>query len=218
MIEFIPDLIRCGVEITEAIVDALPDIIKALVDAAPDIIDALIDGFLDNDIAKAFVDMFTDVWDAVSKAFEGFVGDAVFWGKDLVENFISGITDNMPSIEDAVGEKGVTGKVRKFMHFSEPDEGPLSDFHTYAPDMMKLFAKGIKDNTSVVTDAVGDAFNFGGNIKGSMSVPTMPKLITPTTNQNITVVLELDKTQFAKTVFNLNNMETQRMGVRLANV
>ena len=44
--------------------------------------------------------------------------------------------------------------------FSEPEEGPLSDFHTYAPDMMKLFAKGITDNAGLVTDAAERAFNL----------------------------------------------------------
>lgn len=216
-IECIPDLIRCGVEITEAIVEALPEIISALIDAVPDIINSIIEAFKENRIIEEFVSMFTDVWNSVKEAFEGFVGDAVFWGADLVDNFISGIDSKIDDLKESVGENGVTGTVRKFMHFSEPDEGPLSDFSTYAPDMMKTFAQGIKNNTSVVTDAVSSAFDFGGMIAGGM--PTggaqMPGLITPTASQPVQVTLVLDKQQLGKVVFDLNNQERQRVGVML---
>lgn len=217
LIECIPDLIECGIEIVKAIVEALPEIISALIDAVPGIITAIIDAFKENKIVEEFVSMFTDVWNSVKEAFEGFVGDAVFWGADLVDNFISGIDSKIDDLKESVGENGVTGTVRKFMHFSEPDEGPLSDFSTYAPDMMKTFAQGIRDNTSVVTDAVSSAFDFGGMITGGM--PTggaqMPRLITPTASQPIQVTLVLDKQQLGKVVFDLNNQERQRVGVTL---
>ena len=216
LIECIPDLIDCGIEIVKAIVEAIPDIIKALIDEVPNIISSIIDAFKENKIIDEFVNMFTDVWNSVKEAFEGFVGDAVFWGADLVDNFISGIDSKIDDLKDSVGENGVTGTVRKFMHFSEPDEGPLSDFSTYAPDMMKTFAQGIRDNTSVVTGAVSDAFNFGGMITGQQTGGgALPGLITPTATQPITIVLELDKQQFGKIVYNMNQAETQRVGVTL---
>ncbi|MCM1561338.1 MAG: phage tail tape measure protein, partial [Butyrivibrio sp.] len=34
---------------------------------------------------------------------------------------------------------------------SEPDEGPLSNFHTFMPDMIGLLGKGIKDNLGKLT-------------------------------------------------------------------
>lgn len=216
LIECIPDLIDCGIEIVKAIVEAIPDIIKALIDEVPNIISSIIDAFKENKIIDEFVNMFTDVWNSVKEAFEGFVGDAVFWGADLVDNFISGIDSKIDDLKESVGENGVTGTVRKFMHFSEPDEGPLSDFHTYAPDMMELFAKGIKDNTSVVTNAVDDAFNFGGMIKGSAPSDSMTSgLITPTAGRDLTVILQVNEEQLGKVVYRLNNNETQRVGVDL---
>lgn len=146
----------------------------------------------------------------------GLIDDALFWGRDLLENFIGGITKNMDIVTKGIDD--LASAIEERIHFSEPDVGPLSNFHTYAPDMMKEFAQGIKDNTSVVTGAVNDAFNFGSNITGGGFGMGGAGLITPTAGQGITVVLELDKAQLAKTVFNLNNAETQRMGVRLTNV
>ena len=45
--------------------------------------------------------------------------------------------------------------------------GPLSNFHTYAPDMLKLFADGIRENVGLVTSAVDDMAN---GISGEMTV------------------------------------------------
>ena len=46
--------------------------------------------------------------------------------------------------------------IEDMIGFSEPDKGPLSRFHTYGPDMMKLLAQGIRDNVGLVQDAIGD--------------------------------------------------------------
>lgn len=160
-------------------------------------------------------DKFTEMVDKIKEIITGLIDEALTWGGDLVDNFVQGITDS-DSLEDAVGEEGVAGTVRKFLHFSKPDEGPLADFDTYAPDMMELFAKGITDNTRVVGDAVRGAFDFGGMITGGMPTGAqMPGLITPTASQPIQVTLVLDKQQLGKVVFDLNNQERQRVGVTL---
>ena len=36
--------------------------------------------------------------------------------------------------------ENVASRVRSLLHFSVPDEGPLSDADTYMPDFMKLLA------------------------------------------------------------------------------
>jgi hypothetical protein len=54
--------------------------------------------------------------------------------------------------------------ISNLIGFSEPEEGPLSNFHTYAPDMMNLFIKGIKDNTKALQDQIIDTFDFGNSI------------------------------------------------------
>ena len=85
---------------------------------------------------------------------------ALEWGKDLIGNFVQGIKDKVGDVVDAVA--GVADTVKDFLGFSEPDKGPLSDFHTYAPDMIDLFTKGIRDNLSEVSSAssaMADAMN-----------------------------------------------------------
>ena len=55
----------------------------------------------------------------------------------------------------------VAQTVKDYLGFSEPKKGPLSNFHTYAPDMIDLFIKGIRDNESKLTDPIEKTFDFG---------------------------------------------------------
>lgn len=50
--------------------------------------------------------------------------------------------------------QGVASQVRSLLHFSVPDEGPLSDADEYMPDFMELLAKGIQGNSGSVISRV----------------------------------------------------------------
>lgn len=80
------------------------------------------------------------------------------WGSDLINNFVDGLKAKWESVKGAVTE--VANIIKRLLHFSEPDEGPLKDFHTFAPDMMNLFIKGINDNKRKLYNSVSDAFDF----------------------------------------------------------
>ena len=106
--------------------------------------------------------IFSNLKNALSNILSGIVSSMRNWGADMINSFVSGIQSKISAVTDAVS--GVASKVKSFLHFSEPDVGPLADFSTYAPDMMKLFAKGIADNTDVVTDQIQKSFDFGDMI------------------------------------------------------
>ena len=78
-------------------------------------------------------------------------GKALQWGKDLIGNFVDGIKGKLDKAGDAAG--WIAEKVAGFLHFSEPDEGPLANFHTFAPDMVKLFAQGITQSLPMLERA-----------------------------------------------------------------
>ena len=46
------------------------------------------------------------------------------------------------------GSLGVADTIRSFLHFSVPDEGPLTDFESWMPDFMSGLAKGIQKTKS----------------------------------------------------------------------
>lgn len=78
--------------------------------------------------------------------------EASSWGSDVASNFAAGIRNGISWVANAAST--LASKVRQFIHFSEPDIGPLSDFHTYMPDMLKEMAKGIYDNSYLVENAM----------------------------------------------------------------
>lgn len=78
--------------------------------------------------------------------------EALGWGKDIINGIVSGIKSAASAVGKAVN--GVAQDIRKFLHFSVPDEGPLADFESWMPDFMSGLAKGIENSKSLVTDAI----------------------------------------------------------------
>ncbi|MCD8371799.1 MAG: hypothetical protein LUD27_00665 [Clostridia bacterium] len=105
---------------------------------------------------------------SISSTFSSVVSSAKTWGSDICSNIASGITGAVSTVTSAVSS--VASKIKSWLGFSEPEEGPLSDFHTYMPDMLDLMAEGIYDNTPVaiaavseLAEAVSDELQSGDN-------------------------------------------------------
>ena len=196
IIDALPRLIERAPEIIENLVTALVENAPKLLKASLEIIVNLVQGLFDNlpqvfeaggkivaEIISGIFNVITDLWntgkEAVNKIWEGFTSlDSSSWGKDLISNFVGGITSKWEDLKSSV--RGVAQTVKDILGFSEPKEGPLSDFHTYAPDMMALFAEGIRDNEHLITDQLEDSFDFGdltiGSARFDSSIaPTKPE-------------------------------------------
>lgn len=76
------------------------------------------------------------------------------WGSDMIDNLIAGIKSGINAVGNAV--ESIADKISSFLHFSEPDEGPLSNFHTFMPDMTKLMVSGIRAGIPDVEKAIHD--------------------------------------------------------------
>lgn len=76
---------------------------------------------------------------------------ALQWGKDFINGLKNGIMAGVNAIVNAV--KNVANKIRSFLHFSRPDEGPLRDYETWMPDFMAGLADGIYNNIDKVQKA-----------------------------------------------------------------
>ncbi len=82
----------------------------------------------------------------------GLPGQAFQWGKDFIQGLINGISSMIQSVINTVS--GLADRIRSFLHFSAPDEGPLADYETWMPDFMKGLAGGIEKNRNLVEKAV----------------------------------------------------------------
>ena len=112
-----------------------------------------------NGIVNAVKGAMTNVLNAVKNGFSnvkshitGLASQAFTWGKDLVMGIVNGIKSCIGAVGDAV--KSVANKIKSFLHFSVPDEGPLTEYESWMPDFMSGLAKGIEQNKDMVAKAV----------------------------------------------------------------
>jgi phage-related protein len=152
LIQALPRLIEKAPEIIIKLVEALVRNFPKIVGAGTDLVVKLIEG-----ITKCWGQVISTGADIITQVKNGFsqkVQDALNWGRDLVANFIQGMRNKFGDVKAALSDLG--NLIADLIGFSEPEEGPLSNFHTFAPDMMDLYAKGIDDNIGVVEDSVTD--------------------------------------------------------------
>lgn len=83
-------------------------------------------------------------WDELTEWFGNLADSALEWAGDLIDNFVSGLMSGIDVVGDAVS--GIADEVRSFLGFSEPEQGPLSNFHTFAPDMIDLWNETLEDS------------------------------------------------------------------------
>lgn len=74
------------------------------------------------------------------------------WGKDMIMGIVNGIKSCIGAVGEAVSAVGE--KIRSFLHFSVPDEGPLTDYESWMPDFMKGLAMGIDKSKKLVAQAM----------------------------------------------------------------
>lgn len=105
------------------------------------------------------VEKVTGIKDAIVNGFQVAIdwilalpAQAVKWGQDIIQGIVDGIESAVGWIGDAVS--GVASTIKGFLGFSEPEVGPLSDFHTYMPDMIDLMTKGITAGKEKVKGAL----------------------------------------------------------------
>lgn len=103
--------------------------------------------------------------------------EALKWGSDIIDGIVSGIQSAVGRVGEAV--KGVADKIKSFLGFSEPEDGPLNDFHTYMPDMIDLMASGITSGKKKVKDALE-------GMTGEMSVIAKANVVSKATGRGAT--------------------------------
>ena len=74
------------------------------------------------------------------------------WGADIINGIVNGIRSCIGAVANAVTD--VANTIRSHLHFSVPDEGPLTDFESWMPDFMQGLAEGIEKSRGMVKAAV----------------------------------------------------------------
>lgn len=97
-----------------------------------------------NTIKNGFTNAVNFIKNLASSAFS--------WGADIINGIVNGIKSCIGKVKDAVCN--VADTIKSFLHFSVPDEGPLTEYESWMPDFMSGLAKGIEKSKGMVKDAV----------------------------------------------------------------
>lgn len=156
-----PQMVEGGISQMKKLIEGIVGMIPDLLALPAEIVTKLAATFVN--VAPNLIESGQRLVAAVGEGVSNLVENAAHWGADLIDKFVSGIVNNVDKVIRAAED--LASKVKDIIGFSEPKKGPLSNFHTFAPDMIDLFAKGIKDNTNVVIDQLKESFDFGDIIK-----------------------------------------------------
>lgn len=102
----------------------------------------------------------------------GLPGQLFSWGADMVRGIANGIRSAIGHVTSAVSS--VANKIRSFLHFSRPDEGPLAEYETWMPDMVEGLSDSLAkaspeliSQTEALASGMSDAFNANGGVSKS---------------------------------------------------
>lgn len=165
LIDNIDLLIDAAIELIMGLADGLIEAIPILIEKAPIIIGKLLTALINNapkiikagwelivklvtgiincipKLVSAAGQIISTIWDVLKEL----PGKALGWGKDMIQGFIDGIKSMFSAIGNAA--KGVADKIKNFLHFSRPDEGPLRNYETWMPDMVKGLTKTLNSSS-----------------------------------------------------------------------
>lgn len=237
-----PAVITAGIQMLIMLINGLAQALPQLIAKAPEIITALVTGIISAlpQIASAglnviqalaegigdAIDFISETIDSIDQAiYDGImnlVNEATTWGIDLMNNFIDGIASMIGNLISTVSS--VASTVKSFLGFSEPEKGPLSNFHTYAPDMMELFAQGIRDNVHVITNQLNKSLDFRKDLdfvvpSGYYEGKTVGDALQSAMKEfNINTSINLDGATVAKKLYKYNQAENDFHGDSLIRV
>ena len=94
------------------------------------------------------------------------------WGVDMVRGIANGIRNAIGYVTSAVSS--VANKIKSFLHFSRPDEGPLAEYESWMPDMVEGLSDSLRkaspeliSQTEALASGMSDAFNANGGVSTS---------------------------------------------------
>ena len=194
LIECAPEILSAGVQLIVALAKGLAESIPKVVAIMPKIIVAMVKaigeglsqlltmgGKLIVSLVKGIGGKIGHVGGEMAK-----VGKAIIngikhlpsamlnWGKDMIQGLVNGIKSMIGAVGDAV--KGVADKIRNFLHFSRPDEGPLREYEEWMPDMINGLSASLEkaspsliNQTKALAKGMSDSLKINGSVNGNIN-------------------------------------------------
>lgn len=132
--------------------NTISNVVNAIKTAVSNGFNAMLNGI--KSVVGKIASTIRDGFNAAVDFIKGLISSAFNWGKDLIMGIVDGIWSCISAVGDAVG--AVADTIASFLHFSVPDEGPLTEYEKWMPDFIKGLARGLEDSRGLIENAVGD--------------------------------------------------------------
>lgn len=192
LIANLPVIINAGIQLLVALINGIMQSLPQLIAATPRIIISIVQTLIQNlpQILSMGVQIIGSLISGISSMIGnlgGAIGNVVStiidkisslpgqlynWGVDMVQGIANGIRGAIRYVTDAVS--GVADKIKSFLHFSRPDEGPLAEYESWMPDMVEGLSDSLRkaspeliNQTEALANGMSDAFNVNGGISAN---------------------------------------------------
>ena len=123
-------------------------------------------------LAQAGVNAASGLVNSIIGKIRSLPGQLFNWGVDMVKGIANGIRNAIHHVTSAVSD--VANKIKSFLHFSRPDEGPLAEYESWMPDMVEGLSDSLRkaspeliSQTEALASGMSDAFNVNGGVSAS---------------------------------------------------
>lgn len=148
LITNLPKLMLVGPKLILKLVEGIIKNLPSLIVMGPKMLLALVNGIL-NSLGK-LGSTGGEIIKKIKESLKELPNKAKEWGKDMINGFVKGIKDNINKVKEGVSN--VAQKVKNFLHFSKPDEGPLREYESWMPDMIDGLVKTLKKSSPKLID------------------------------------------------------------------
>ncbi len=165
---------------------------------------------------EAIESILSGIVQSISSLFSELASRAWEWGSNLLGNFIDGIKSKIEHLKSIVSD--AMDNVAGLMGFHSPaEEGPGSDADKWAPNLVKMYAEGIRAGIPNIRAAVAEvAGSLGGlqaNVTATPAVAAAGQGITNVFNITASVRSDNDIKLIAREIFNLQTARSRGNGV-----
>ena len=210
LVQFIPYILKAIGQVLLALIKAIISNIPAIAETAIKILSAFASSL--TGATPKVVTAAKNIPTRIKEIFTSLVNSAKTWGSDFMNAFTGSIKSKANDLVSNVS--GLAKKIRSYLHFSRPDEGPLRDYETWMPDMVEGLAGSLKKRSHVLTDAVQD---LAGDMSMALSadanltaVGSSGGSIGNSYSFNIYPSAGMDEKKFAEYVYQYINSKTKK--------
>lgn len=116
--------------------------------------------------------------------------DSYKWGQDLILGLTRGMRSKYPTLRSTVNE--TADIISSRLHFSVPDEGPLSTYESWMPDFIQGLANGMQSNLYRMKPAVeGLASSMVPELPMDSTLSTEMEAISQMESYNDTIIVTI---------------------------